>query len=42
MLEMDKVTQVQRLDAAVCFSHGASILGKGMNQNIFPPVMGKL
>ena len=32
---------VQTLDEAVCISHRASTLGKGINPTILPPAMGK-
>ena len=35
------VTRVQILDKTVCISHGAKTLGKGMNQIILPPAIGK-
>ena len=38
---MDTATQVQMLDEAVCISHSANILGKGMNPPIFTSIMGK-
>ena len=38
---MDIANRVQTLDGAVCISHCASTLGKGMNLIIDPPVMGK-
>ena len=38
---MDMVTQVQILDKAVCISHSANTLGKGMNLIILLPAMGK-
>ena len=38
---MNMMTQVQVLDKAVCISHGAKTLGKGMNPIILPLTMGK-
>ena len=35
------VTGVQILDEAICNSHYAKTLGKGMNPTILPPAMGK-
>ena len=40
-MEMDMVTQVQILDKAVCISHSANTLGKGMNPTILSPAMSK-
>ena len=40
-LEMDTATRVQMLDEADCISHCTNTLGKGMNQIILPPAMGK-
>ena len=39
--EMDTVTRLQFLDETDCISHSANTLGKGMNQIILPPAMGK-
>ena len=36
---MDKATRVQILDKAVCISHDAYTLGKGMNLTILSPTM---
>ena len=33
---MDKATQVQILDEAICISHSANTLGKGVNSTILP------
>ena len=39
---MELVIQVQIEDKAVCISHSANMLGKGMNLTILPlPAMGK-
>ena len=38
---MDMKTRVQKPDAAVCISHNANTLGKGMNPANLPPAMGK-
>ena len=38
---MSMVVQVHILDKAVCISHNANTLGKGMNPSIFPPARGK-
>ena len=37
---MDTATQIQILDKAVCISHSANTLGKGMSPSI-PTAMGK-
>ena len=39
---MDTVIGVQNLDKAICISHRANILGKGMHPTILLTVMGKL
>ena len=39
---MDFSTRVQILDKAVCISHSANTLGKGINPYIFSPAMGKI
>ena len=39
--DMDTVTRVQILDETDCISHSTNTLGKGMNQNILSPAMGK-
>ena len=39
---MDLATRVQILDEAVCISHSANILEKGMNPTILPPSMGNI
>ena len=39
---MDTVIRVQVLDKAVCISHGAKTLRKGMNPSILSPAMGKI
>ena len=39
---MDTATRVQILDDAVCISHYANIIGKGMNPTNFPQTMGKI
>ena len=39
---MDMATQVQILDKAVCISHSANTIGKGMHPTIFPSTMSKL
>ena len=38
---MDIVDQVQTLNKAVCISHSANILEKGMNPTILPSAMDK-
>ena len=38
---MDLSTRVQILDKAVCISHSANTLGKGMHPATLPPAMGK-
>ena len=38
---MDMATQVQILYKAVNISHSANTLGKGMNQTLLPPAVGK-
>ena len=38
---MDMVTRIQILDQAVCISHSANILGKGMHPTILPLALGK-
>ena len=38
---MDTVTRVQILDSAVCISHRAYTIGKGMNLAILPLAMVK-
>ena len=40
--KLDTVIRVQNLDDAVCISRKANTLGKGMNPNIVPLVMGKM
>ena len=37
----DMVTSVQNQDKAVCISHSANTLGKGMNPTILSPAMDK-
>ena len=39
--EMNTATRVQILDETDCNSHSTNTLGKGMNQIILPPAMGK-
>ena len=38
---MDTVTRVQVQDETDCISHNTNTFGKGMNQIILPPAMGK-
>ena len=38
---MNMAIRVQILDEAVCISHSANTLGKGMNQTILPPARDK-
>ena len=38
---MNTATRVQILDETDCISHSTNTLGKGMNQIILPPAMGK-
>ena len=38
---MDMANWVQNLEEAVCISHCANTLEKGMNPTILPPAMGK-
>ena len=38
---MDTVTQVQILNEAVCISHRANTIKKGITPTIFFPAMGK-
>ena len=38
---MDTITRVQTLGEAVCISHSANTIGKGMNTTILLPAMGK-
>ena len=38
---MDMAIQVQILDKAVCISHSANILEKGMHPTILPPITDK-
>ena len=38
---MDTATRVQILDNTDCISHSTNTLGKGINQIILPPAMGK-
>ncbi len=40
-LNMDKETRVQYLEEAVCISHCANTLGKGMNPAILAPAINK-
>ena len=40
-LEMNMPTRVLFSDEAVCISHSAYTLGKGINPTILPPAMGK-
>ena len=40
--EMDTANRVQILDESVSISHSASILKKGMDPTILPPVKGKI
>ena len=39
--EMDTVTRIQIQDDVDSISYSTNIFGKGMNQVILPPVMGK-
>ena len=39
--EMDTAARVQILDETDCISHRTNTHGKGMNQIILPPAMGK-
>ena len=38
---MHMVTQVQILNKAICISHSANTIGKGMNSFILPSAMDK-
>ena len=39
---MNTATRVQILDDAVCISHSANTLGKGMNPTILPQAVGNI
>ena len=41
VIVIDTASRVQILDETDCISHSTNTLGKGMDQIILPPAMGK-